>query len=366
MYDAVIIGARCAGSPTAMLLARRGYRVLLVDRSRFPSDIMSTHFIQQHGIERLVRWGLLEKVAASGCPPLRRVNVHLPGGALLPTPDIPPDQPPCYCPRRTVLDTILVNAAVAAGAELREEFSVQEIVTEDGRVVGIRGRRKGGGDVMERARIVIGADGLHSLVARAVKAEQYHEHPSLTCAYYNYFSGVPFDAAEIWLGEGCGLLAFPTNDGLTCIAVGRGADEFERYRKDIEGTFYASVESISSELSAQVRAGQPLERWIGTADVPNFFRKPYGPGWALVGDAGYHRDPITGLGIAEAFRDVELVAEAADEGLSGRRPMEVAMADYQRERDEAAMPMYAFTVQLASMPNGEQFTAFAEAARPAG
>jgi flavin-dependent dehydrogenase len=362
MYDVIIVGARCAGSPTAMLLAQKGYRVLLVDRSRFPSDIMSTHFIQPHGIERLARWGLLEKVAASGCPPLRKVNVHLPGGILLPSPEVPPDQPPSYSPRRTVLDTILVEAAVAAGAELREEFSVQEVLMDGDRVTGIRGRQRGGRDVEEQAAVVVGADGLHSIVARTVRAEQYHEHPSLTCAYYNYFSGIPFRDAEIWIGDGCGMLGFPTNDSLTCLAVGRHVDDFAAYKRDIEGTFFRSLDSISAELAAVVRAGKPEERWI---DVPNYFRKPYGPGWALVGDAGYHRDPITGLGIAEAFRDVELVAAAIDDGLAGRRPFDEALAEYQRTRDEAALPMYQFTVQIASMPTPDQFAAFA-GAQPAG
>jgi 2-polyprenyl-6-methoxyphenol hydroxylase-like FAD-dependent oxidoreductase len=357
MYDVIIVGARCAGAPTAMLLAKQGHRVLLVDRSKFPSDIMSTHFIQPHGIERLQRWGLLDKVAATNCPPIRRVIFNLPGGVRLEPPPPPDDQPPAYCPRRTVLDTILVDAAVAAGAELREEFSVQEIVMDGDRVTGIRGRTKAGAEVAEDAKFVVGADGLHSVVARAVKPEKYHEYPSYTCAYYNYFSGVPLEGAEFWIGEGGGCLAFPTNDDLSCLAVGKDAASFADYKKDIEGTFYATLDSISAEFAARVRAGKPTERWIGTADVPNFFAKPSGPGWALVGDAGYHRDPITGLGIAEAFRDTELLAEAIDETLSGRKSWDKAGAEYQRKRDEAAMPAYEFTVKLASDP-GTGFATF--------
>ena len=170
MYDAIVVGARCAGSPTAMLLARAGYRVLLVDRAGFPSDTLSTHYIHQPGVARLRRWGLLDRVVATGCPPARRMTFDVGPFALSGAPTPADGADAAYAPRRYLLDQILLEAASAAGAEVRERFSVGELLIEDGRVTGIRGRQAGGATVTERAAIVIGADGMRSRVARAVGA----------------------------------------------------------------------------------------------------------------------------------------------------------------------------------------------------
>ncbi|MEX2246370.1 MAG: NAD(P)/FAD-dependent oxidoreductase [Dehalococcoidia bacterium] len=349
MYDAIVVGARCAGSPTAMLLARKGHRVLVLDRDTFPSDIMSTHFIQLQGVVQLEKWGLLDAVKATNCPPIPKTIFHI--GDVAVSPPLPPELQGvvAYCPRRTVLDKILVDAAREAGAEVREGFSVKELLFEGDTVVGVRGRDKTAGtDVEERAKITIGADGMHSTVARAVNAPAYNEKPSLSCAYYSYFSNVHLDGAELFLGENGGCLAFPTNDGLACIAVGQANEKFDEFRSDIEGNFYRYLDLISADMAQRVRAGKREERWIGTADVPNFFKKPYGPGWALVGDAGYHKDPVTGLGIMDCFRDAELLADAIDDGFAGREPLEQALSGYQAKRDEAALPMYELTTSLVS------------------
>jgi flavin-dependent dehydrogenase len=347
MYDVIVVGARCAGSPTAMLLARRGYRVLLLDRSAFPSDIMSTHFIHVPGVVRLRNWGLLEKVWAAGTPPIENVTVYLEGQPLSP-PRLPGSEtlPPACCPRRTVLDKILVDAAVEAGAELREQFSVRELVWDDGQIVGVRGATKSGGVVEERARLVVGADGLHSLVARQVKPQEYDAVPSLTFAYYAYWSGVEIEGAELHPLDDGGVLVFPTNDGNTCVATGGPIDGFFDFRRDIEGNFFKML-GRTANLAERIGAGKRVERFMGTNDQPNYFRRPYGPGWALVGDAGYHRDFITGLGINDAFRDAELLSEAIDGGFSGGRPLDEAMAAYERRRDELAKPMYDVTLSMA-------------------
>ena len=365
MYDAIVVGARVAGAPAAMLLARQGHSVLLVDRSRFPSDIMSTHFIVPEGVERLKQWGLLDQVAATNCPPVERVVMHL--GPITVSPPPMPGQPTLsYCPRRHLLDKILVDAAVAAGTELREGVSVRELIVEDGAVVGIRGELTGGGAIEERARVVIGADGQHSMVARAVGAETYNEQPAYTCGYYSYFSGVPVEGAEIHIaGDGGGILAFATNDDLTCLAVVRPADDFAAFKAGIDEAFYSSIDKIDAALGARVRAGKREEKWIGTVDTANFFRKPYGPGWALVGDAGYHKDPITGLGISDAFRDAEFLSEALHSVFSGA-PLEETMSAYQKRRDEAAMPLYQMTTALASRHLPGRFEAFLAVAAAAG
>src|SRR5690349_11462940 len=140
MYDAIVVGARCAGSPTAMLLARKGYRVLLLDRASFPSDTLSVHYIHQPGVAALARWGLLETVIATGCPPVRQQRIDLGPFALVGAPSPADGIADAYAPRRTVLDTILIEAAAAAGAEVRQRFSVQEILMDGERVTGIRGR----------------------------------------------------------------------------------------------------------------------------------------------------------------------------------------------------------------------------------
>jgi flavin-dependent dehydrogenase len=343
MYDAIVIGARCAGSPTAMLLARAGRRVLLVDRATFPSDRLSTHFIQPSGVTCLAAWGLLDAVIATGTPPVTRIAMHT-GDRLLME---PPMEGVAYCPRRYLLDKILVDAAVDAGAELREGFKVDEVVMDGETVVGIVGHGRDGTPVRETARFVIGAEGHHSLVAKTVNAPMYREREALTGAYYSYWSGVELSGAEFYISERGGVLAVPTNDGRACIAAGRSRDQFAAYRADIEATFFSILDGALG-FAASVRAGKREERWMGTADVPNFFRKPYGPGWALVGDAGYMKDPVTGFGIADAFRDAGLLATALDDTLAGRVPAEEALTGYQSQRDVVAMPTYEFTLQLAS------------------
>ena len=360
MYDAIVIGARCAGSPTAMLLARKGYRVLLVDRDRFPSDHMSTHWIHQPGVAQLERWGLRERLAATGCPPITSITIDLGPFALRGTPPPSGDVAEAYSPRRTVLDKLLVDAAVEAGAELRERFSVQNLVFDGDHVSGITGRSAAGTTVTEQARMVIGADGIHSLVARQVGAPTYNTKPTHICAYYSYWSGVPLDGVEFYPREHRAFGVIPTHHGLAVIIAGWPHDEFHTIRADIEGNFLKILE-LAPALAERVRQGKQEEPFIGTADLPFFFRKPYGPGWALVGDAGYHKDVITSQGITDAFRDAELLAEAIVAGLSGMRPLVEALADYERQRNEAAMPMYELTHQFATLelPSPEMQQLFA-------
>jgi flavin-dependent dehydrogenase len=360
MYDAIVVGARCAGSPTAMLLARAGYRVLLVDRASFPSDTLSAHYIHQPGVARLKRWGLLDRVVASNCPPVRRQSIDFGPFALVGAPPAADGVVDGYAPRRTVLDRILVEAAVEAGAELRERFSLEEVVTDGGRVVGIRGRAAGGGAVTERARIVVGADGLHSSVARGVRAATYNARPAFTCAYYTYWSGVPMQGAELYPRPDRMIIAAPTNNGQVMTIVYWPNATFHDVRSDVEGNFWKALDFVPG-LADRVRAGERAERFRGTADLPNFFRRPHGPGWALVGDAGYHKDPVTAEGISDAFRDAELLVAAIDEGFAGRRPLADALTGYERGRNEAALPLYELTCQLATLapPPPEQQQLFA-------
>jgi 2-polyprenyl-6-methoxyphenol hydroxylase-like FAD-dependent oxidoreductase len=346
-YDAIVVGARCAGSPTAMLLARRGYDVLLVDRATFPSDTISTHLVHPPGMGALRRWGLLDRVVATGCPPIHTYVFDFGPFTLTGAPGTAED-PVAYAPRRTVLDEILVDAAGKSGAEVRQGFTVDEVLLEDGRVVGIRGHGPEGPSVTERARVVVGADGLRSLVARTVQAEQYNEKPPLLAAYYTYFSGLPMDGRFIdWTLPSRGMAAWPTNDDLTLVIAGWPFAEFDARRKDVEGNYLAVVDQVPA-FAERVRAARREERFAGMA-VPNYFRRPYGPGWALVGDAGYNKDFITAQGIQDAFQDAELCAAALDESFSGVRSFEEAMGRYQSARDRRALAMYEFTAAIATL-----------------
>ena len=350
IYDAIVVGARCAGSPTAMLLARRGHRVLLLDRATFPSDTMSTHHMHPPGVAALERWGLLGRLEATGCPPVTTYSFDFGPLTISGSPRPVDGIDRGYCPRRTVLDRLLVDAAVEAGAELRDGFTVDELLTSEGRVTGIRGHSRGGTAVSERARVVIGADGVHSLVAKTVRPERYHERRSQCAVYYAYWSGLPVDGYEITIRteQRRGWGAMPTHDDLTVLPFGWPVEEFHANRGDIERHFFATLD-LEPEFAERVRAATRESRFLGSGDLPGYFRTPYGAGWALVGDAGYHKNPITAMGINDAFRDAELVAGALDVAFSGRSTYDEAMRGYRWARDRDALPVYEFTDDLAQL-----------------
>jgi flavin-dependent dehydrogenase len=346
-FDVIVVGARCAGAPTGMLLAQRGYRVLVVDRATFPSDTVSTHILHPLGAKALGDWGLLDRLRATGCPPIHTYAFDFGPIALAGAPGTE-ESPVAYCPRRIVLDKLLVDAAAESGAEVREGFMVDEILIEDGRVVGVRGRSKRGGAVVERADFVVGADGRHSLVADTVRPKEYDRKQPMLAGYYTYWSGLPMDGRfETYIREKRGFAAVPTHDDLTMVIVGWPYVEFAENRKDIEGYYLKSIE-LAPAFADRLRGARREARFAGAA-VPNYFRKPYGPGWALVGDAGYNLDFITGQGITDAFRDAELCAEAIDASISRRRPFGQAMGNYQHARDDRVRAMYEFTCQLATL-----------------
>ena len=382
MYDAIVIGARCAGSPTAMLLCRKGYRVLVIDRATFPSDTISTHFLWPMGASYLNRWGLLDALLTStpswdtftgtlegivlrgGVPleAIRRRLQHVHGddsGAVNVFSD----------PRRRILDALLLDAAARAGAEIRQGFLVEELLQEGGRVVGIRGRQRGGGAVTERARVVIGADGRHSFVAHALELPKLKERPKCTFAYWSYYSGLSMEGLHMPLHQRGRLkLAFArTNDGLSLMLIFGPAEWFNDFRRDVEGNFLKVIEFVSPEVAERLRSCRREERFYGTADQPNYYRAASGPGWALVGDAAYMKDQCTALGMTHAFRGVELLVVALHEGLSGQRPLDDALADYSRRHIEAAEGYFDFISTQAEMnvaPRGELQLALAMRGNP--
>ena len=317
-YDAIIVGARCAGSPTAMLLARKGYRVLVVDRATFPSDTVSTHVVQPLAVAALARWGLLDRLTATGCPPIHTYTFDFGPVTISGAPGTK-DTPVAYCPRRTVLDKLLVDAAAEAGAEIREGFTVEEVLIEDGRVVGIKGHSKGAATVTERAQVVVGADGRHSLVAEAVRPEQYNEKPPLLAAYYTYWSGLPMDGRfETYIRPHRGFAAAPTHDGLTLTVGGWPYAEFEANKKDVEGNFLKMLE-LAPEFADRVRgakreapfAGAPVSEFL-----PQAIRSRVGAG----GRRGLQQGPDHGARDQRRFSRRRGMCERTGPGLQ-RRPV---------------------------------------------
>jgi 2-polyprenyl-6-methoxyphenol hydroxylase-like FAD-dependent oxidoreductase len=346
MFDVIVVGARCAGAPLSMLLARKGYRVLLVDKAHFPSDTVSTHVVWQAGLAHAKRWGLLDKITGLGAPPIRTVRLNVGPFELAGSP--PPLDGIDYAiaPRRTVLDKLLVDAAVAAGAELREGVYVSEIESEGDRVTGIRGRTSSGNQLREQARMVVGADGTGSFVAHAVQAAKYNTRPSTATAYYAYWEDGPaVTDFETYLWPNWGAAVLPTNDGLTCLVGGWNEAAGVPEGRPEEG--YAKLLEMFPRMAEFRRQGKQVEPVRGMREQAGFFRQSWGPGWALAGDAGYHKHPLSAQGITDAFRDAERLSEALDAGFSGRSEMKDALATYQRQRDETVMPMYQSTCDRA-------------------
>ncbi|WP_109524413.1 MULTISPECIES: NAD(P)/FAD-dependent oxidoreductase [Nocardia] len=351
MYDVIVVGTRVAGAPLAMLLARRGYRVLAVDRATFPSDTPSTHYIHQAGLSLLNSWGLLDRVVATGCPPVRNLNFTYTDIVINGMADPSADGiDAVYCPRRTVLDKILVEAAGESGAEVIEGFSVTELVFDGDRVAGIRGRVGEGAEQEFRARLVIGADGSNSTVAKQVGAQEYDGSAAACFIYYSYYEGVDWGMQHrTGFGEQQ-FAAWPTNDDQYLVAVMRKRDRFREFRADPDGSVQEIIDQIDPAIGARFRdTGKRVEQFRPMLYPDNYRRRSFGPGWALVGDAGYHKDPFTGWGITDAFKYGQLLADLAHEGLSGARPMDEALAEYERERDAQSASTYELTRSISEL-----------------
>lgn len=353
MYDAIVVGARCAGSPTALLLARAGYRVLLLDRAEFPSDTLSTHVIHQPGVAALDRWGLLDRVHASGCPPLDQAVYQVADVRLEGCSRGTGGQRAGYAPRRHVLDTILVEGAVGAGAEFRGNCSVRGLVRDrSGRVVGVEGTH-GGRRFTERAGLVIGADGMRSTVARLCGARYTAWDERLTCAYYTYWQDVPA-RFELYEGPGSWVAAVPTNDGATLVLAYFPQSRFADVRTDAERAYLDRIRSTAPSLFDRLNGKSRPERLRGTGNQQNFFRQASGPGWALVGDAGHHKDSITARGISDAFLQAESLVRHVGGGLGDPQRLDAALRGYAEERDRSLAEGYRATLGVARLEVHEQ------------
>lgn len=353
MFDVIVVGARCAGSPTAMLFARAGYRVLMLDRAAFPSDTLSTHLVHQPGIAALARWGLLDRLRASGCPPLERAVYEVEDIRLEGCGRGVDGQRAGYAPRRLVLDALLVESAAEAGVEVRERCSVRGLLRDDdGRVVGVEGTHQGR-SFTERAHLVIGADGMRSTVAGLCDAPFTVQDPLLTCAYYAYWDDVPA-SFELYERPGSWVAAVPTNDAATLVLTYFPQSRFREIRTDAYRAYLEQIRTTAPSLAERLVGRQPVERLRGTGDQQNWFRQAAGPGWALVGDAGHHKDSITARGISDAFFQSEALVRHVGDGIDSPGRLDAALAAYASERDETLREGYEATLSVARLEVHEQ------------
>ncbi len=347
-FDAIVVGARCAGSSTAMLLARRGYNVLILDRGQFPSDLKaSTHLIWHGGVASLKRWGLLDKLRGIASP-LKKVSLDL--GGLVLKGRAPPagDVDEAYAPRRNLLDHMLLQSAQDAGAEFRAGCTVQGVITEDERVCGVRFSDSNGLVFEERASIVIGADAINSVVARSVAAAPIHEHPRVQGMLWSYFSDLPVGDTEFYSRPARMLFAWYTSEGQTLAGICVRHDEYPEIAQNADTAMYAELDSLAPDFGERVRAAKRETQWMAGV-TGGICRKASGPGWALVGDAGLTMDPITGWGITNSFRDAELLSDLVHEGFSGPDPLDDVVGRFEEVRNASSLPLYHFSHDMGKL-----------------
>jgi flavin-dependent dehydrogenase len=326
-YDAVVVGARCAGAPTAMRLARAGHRVLLLDRARFPSDTISTHHVGWSGLARLAGWGVLSRLLDTGCPPLERL-VYRVGDVELAGPiPIVDGVRAGYAPRRLVLDRLLVESAVTAGVEFRDGHSVVGLERQAGGPTTVHYRNRENGPDRVRARLVVGADGMRSTVAGLVAAATEVEHERLTCAYYTYWENLPTDF-EVFEQPARLVAAVRTHDDRTLVAAYLRQSVFARIRTDPLAAYSAAIRSTAPDLARRMAHARRVESLRGTGTQWNVIRRAAGPDWALVGDAACTKDSVTATGITDAFQQADLLADCVVGALDDPRSLAEALRGY--------------------------------------
>jgi flavin-dependent dehydrogenase len=347
-YDVVIVGARCAGAATAMLLARQGLRVLVLERARPGSDTLSTHAFMRGGVVQLRRWGLLDRIISAGTPPIRRTRFHYGDETVSVSIKPAAGVDALYAPRRFLLDRILVEAATAAGATVRFGVDVTDLTRDaTGRVVGVVGRDRTGNAVTAHGWLIVGADGVRSVVARETGAASVRVGAGSGAIVYGHWPGLETDGYEWFYRPGGSAGIIPTNDGEVCVFAGASADRFRReFAGDIQSAYQRLLKEVTGADARMTDVPGPrrLHTHVGR---PGFSRTPWGAGWALVGDAGHFVDPLSTHGMTDAFRDAELLSRAVAAIARGEEER-AALLGYERERDRLAGPLFGPVDGLAS------------------
>ena len=342
-FDVIVVGARCAGAATAMLLARCGARVLVVDRGAYGTDTLSTHALMRGAILQLRRWGVLPAILAAGTPAVRSTTFSYTGHDVTVPIENRFDVAELYAPRRTILDRVLVDAAASSGVELKYGVRVQDVVKDArGRVRGIVAADGRTAYEIE-ADLVIGADGLHSTIAERVGAEKVVEGRHATGTLYSYWEGMPNDGYYWRFQTAASLGTIPTNDGATCVFVSVPSARFgDEVRGDKASAYRRLLRTSSAAFEARLDGARMVEPIRGFGGQPGFIKRSSGPGWALVGDAGYFKDTLTAHGITDALRDAELIVRAAVVGTAQ------AFADYEKTRHDLSRRLFEVTDEIAS------------------
>ena len=342
-YDVVVVGGRCAGAATAMLLGRQGVRVLVVDRGRYGSDTLSTHALMRGGVLQLHRWGLLDQIKAAGTPAVRSTSFHY-GDEVVEIPIKPKDGiEGLYAPRRNVIDPLLADAARSADVEVEYETRLVDLVRRDNRVCGVCLRGADGRDREVGAELVIGADGVRSTLAALVGAKPYKEGRYATGVIFNYWADTGITGYHWCYRPGVSVGVIPTNGDLACVFVSVSQSRFrDEVHVDVGSAYARLLKEWNPPLADVVDCAIRTENYRGFPGEVGYFRQSYGPGWALVGDAGYFKDPLTAHGMTDALIDAELLARAVIKGT------ESALAEYQRARDDRAMNLFDVTDAIAS------------------
>lgn len=347
-YDAIVVGGRCAGGATAMLLARGGLRVLVVEGARPGADTLSTHALMRGGVVQLHRWGLLDAVIDAGTPAIATTEFAY--GDQIESIDLRPGGgvSALYGPRRTVLDPLLLDSAQAAGAQVRMPALVKRLLTRGSVVVGIEGIDRGTGTPFRAtAPVTIGADGRNSMVAQAVDAAIRRRGHASGAIVYGYVPGFARGRYRWAYRPGVTAGVVPTGDGLACVWAGTDSARFAEQRSaGLESVYHSLLAEAAPDVARMVAAGPParLHAFPGT---PGLLRACAGPGWALVGDAGYFKDPITAHGITDALRDAELLARAVLDTPGGGTARRAALRDYESVRDRLSLPLFDVTDRIA-------------------
>jgi 2-polyprenyl-6-methoxyphenol hydroxylase-like FAD-dependent oxidoreductase len=325
-YDAVIAGARVAGAATALLLARAGLRVLVVDPVERGRDTLSTHALMRGGVMQLSRWGLLDAVRDADTPRITRTTFHYEDESIAIPIEPHGDVDGLYAPRRTVLDTVLIDAA---GVVVQNVHGSQREV---------------------RADVVIGADGVNSKVARILGASPTHRVPHSTASIYGYWKDIDLDGYHWYFGQGAAAGVIPTNHGESCVFVSLPPSRLLADRdRGLETVLLDVARSISPDFFLRLMASGATPKLRGFAGSPSLLREAAGAGWALVGDAGYFKDPLTAHGITDALIAAELLARAIVDGCGGSRTLDDALIDYQTQRDSLARGLLDVTSRIASL-----------------